>query len=364
IETSCDETSLAKIKAEWPAYFKNPKTLTLPIFKIIKNLILSQIKIHSHFGGVVPNLAKREHQKNLPILFKKLSGENIDSNSQKIKKFLKDIDLITITVGPGLEPALWSGIEFTKKIIKKYKELNIKSPKIIGANHLLGHLYSFMLDSKITSKKIKNQTQIFPSIALIVSGGHTILINFKSLFEYKKLGETRDDACGEAFDKVARMLDLKYPGGPQIEKLAKAGNPKEIIFPRPMIYDKSYDFSFSGLKTSVFYYLRDSKKVKDEKFKADVAASFQEAAFDVLIYKSTRAIKEFKAKSVMISGGVAANKTLRKKFYKLSKLQKILFFVPPFIYNTDNAVIIGISAYFNFLNKKFKKLKAIGDLNI
>lgn len=364
IETSCDETSLALIEVKWPNYQKL-KNKTFPKFKILKNLILSQINIHSPFGGVVPNLAKREHQKNLPILFQKIVKDTLDSNSKKLKNFLKSINLIATTIGPGLEPALWSGIEFTKELIKKYKEFKLNIPKVIGANHLLGHLYSFLLDKKITAKKIKNQNQIFPAIALIVSGGHTALIYFQSLFKYQKLGETRDDACGEAFDKVARMLGLSYPGGPQVEKLAKLGHPKAINFPRPMIYDKSYDFSFSGLKTSVFYYLRDNKiRLQDENFKADVASSFQEAVFDVLLFKTLKAIKEFNPKSIMLSGGVSANKTLRKKFSKLAKKHNVLFFVPPFIYNTDNAVMIGISAYFNFLTRKSKQLKAIGDLNI
>ncbi|MGB9608975.1 MAG: tRNA (adenosine(37)-N6)-threonylcarbamoyltransferase complex transferase subunit TsaD, partial [Minisyncoccia bacterium] len=325
----------------------------------------SQIKIHKPFGGVVPNLAKREHLKNLPILFKKISGADLNSNSIKLKNFLKKINLLAVTVGPGLEPALWTGINFTEEIIKKLKEFKIKTPKIIGSNHLLGHLYSFLLDPKITKNKIQTEKEIFPGVGLIVSGGHTILVLMQSLFEYKKLGETRDDACGEAFDKVARMLNLPYPGGPEIEKLSSFGNPQAINFPRPMLLDKSYDFSFSGLKTSVFYYLRDHKnQLFDEKFKADVSASFEEAAFEVLIQKTFRALKEFKAKSILLSGGVSANKNLRKKFSSLAKKEKVLFFVPPFVYNTDNAVMIGVSAY--ILNKKNKKYKlyARGDLNI
>lgn len=359
IETSCDETSLALISAQ------KQKGFGLPKFKIIKNLISSQIKIHAPFGGVVPNLAKREHLKNLPILFKKLSSENLNLNSNQLKKFLKSIDLITITIGPGLEPALWTGINFTEEIIKKYKELKIKPPKVIGANHLLGHLYSFLLDSKIAQNKIKFQKEIFPAIGLIVSGGHTILVLMKSLFEYKKLGETRDDACGEAFDKVGRMLNLPYPGGPEVEKLAKFGDPKSINFPRPMLLNKSYDFSFSGLKTSVFYYLRDNKtKINDLKFKANVCASFQEAAFEVLIKKTLRAAKEFKAKSILLSGGVSANKNLRKKFNDLTKKEKLLFFVPPFVYNTDNAVMIAISGFMLIQKNKNYKLKALADLNL
>ena len=216
IETSCDETAIALLEAS--GGLRNPK------FKIFKNLVASQIKIHRPFGGVVPNLAKREHLKNLPILFKKI----LNSKSY----ILNSIDLIAVTVGPGLEPALWTGINFAKNL--KFQISNLRS-KIIGVSHLEGHLYSFLLNSK---SYILNSKQIFPAIALIVSGGHTILIKMDSLVKYKKIGETRDDAIGEAFDKVARLLSLPYPGGPEIEKLAKRGNPGAINFPRPMLNQK------------------------------------------------------------------------------------------------------------------------------
>ncbi len=359
IETSCDETSLALIEVEDKFNFKLNK---FPKFKIIKNLVSSQIKIHAPYGGVVPNLAKREHLKNLPILFKKISGADLKQNNQKLKNFLKKIDLIVVTVGPGLEPALWTGINFALNLKKIYKENNLKHPKIIGASHLLGHLYSFLFDKQVKDKKIND---VFPAISLIVSGGHTILLKFENLFQYKKIGETLDDACGEAFDKVARMLELPYPGGPQIEKLAQQGNPFAINFPRPMLNQNSYNFSFSGLKTSVLYYLQSNSNILlDEKLKANVAASFEEAAFDVLVKKTKKAIEEFGTKSIMLSGGVAANKFLRKKFKELAKNKKILFFAPPFVYNTDNAAMIGISGYMLFLKNKSFPLKAKGDLNI
>jgi len=342
IETSCDETALALIEAK--------NSLKSPKFKIIKNLIASQIKIHRPWGGVVPSLAKREHIKNLPILYKKI-----------IKNKKTKIDLIAVTIGPGLEPCLWSGINFTKQI---YKELKTENPKlkVIGVNHLEGHLFSFLLTNKKQNSKtrIVNYKKIFPAISLIVSGGHTILLLMKSLTKWQKLGETRDDAIGEAFDKVAKMLNLSYPGGPEIEKLAKKGNPQAINFPRPMIYDKSYDFSYSGLKTSVLYYLKDNKEFKKE----DVAASFQEAAFEVLIEKTKRAVKEFKAKSIFISGGVAANKELRKKFKNLSKNLNINFFAPSLEFNTDNAAMIGVAAYISYLQKKNRKISAQANLNL
>ncbi|MBI5306709.1 tRNA (adenosine(37)-N6)-threonylcarbamoyltransferase complex transferase subunit TsaD [Candidatus Wolfebacteria bacterium] len=337
IETSCDETAIALVEVK--GGLKNPR------FKILKNLIASQIKIHRPFGGVVPNLAKREHLKNLPILFK-----NLKPKTQNLKP-----DIIAVTVGPGLEPALWTGINFAKE---KFKELKIKNKKLklIGVSHLEGHIHSNILENI----GMKN---LFPAIALIISGGHTILIKMDSFDKYKKIGETRDDAVGEAFDKVARLLNLPYPGGPEIEKIAKKGNPNAINFPRPMINQKNYDFSFSGLKTAILYYLRDNKNFKT----ADVAASFQKSAFDVLISKTLRAVEEFNAKSIFISGGVAANKTLKKEFQKaikknFSKNNAPILTITKF--PTDNAAMIAAAGYINFLRKKNKKLIAKGNLNL
>jgi len=339
IETSCDETAIALVEAD--GGLKNPR------FKILENLVASQIKIHRPFGGVVPNLAKREHQKNLPILYKKILNT---------KYKIQDTDLIAVTVGPGLEPALWTGINFVEELRIKNKEL-----RIVGANHLSGHLYSFLLNSK---SSIQN-SKIFPAIALVISGGHTILLLMKDLAHYKKLGETRDDAVGECFDKVARLLELSYPGGPEIEKLAKLGNSKAIDFPRPMLNQKNYDFSFSGLKTSVLYHLRDYPlKVNSYKLKADLAASFQAAAFDVLIKKTLRAVEKFGAKSVMISGGVAANRTLQEEFRSVLKREawNLKLFITKF--PTDNAAMIAAGAYVDNLNKKKYKMVANGNLSL
>lgn len=337
IETSCDETALALVEASGG--------LARPRFKILKNLVASQIKIHRPFGGVVPNLAKREHLKNLPRLFKKLCHAN---------RGLPKLDLIAVTVGPGLEPALWAGIGFAKELAKKYKK------PLVGANHLEGHLYSFLLPTKSKKQKIKSKN-LFPAIATIVSGGHTILLRMESFTKWKKLGETRDDAAGEAFDKVARLLDLPYPGGPEIEKLAQRGNSEAINFPRPMIHDKNYDFSFSGLKTSVLYYLRDHKKISRA---GDVAASFQKAAVDVLTAKTVRATKEFGAKSIMLSGGVATNKLLRKNLANESKKLGLKFFVSDFKYNLDNAAMIATAGYMAYLRGKKYRLSANGGLGI
>jgi N6-L-threonylcarbamoyladenine synthase len=342
IETSCDETGVALLEASG--------TARAPRVRVIENLVTTQIPIHRPFGGVVPNLAKREHLKNLPILFEQLRAKH-----PKLK-----FDLITVTVGPGLEPALWTGITFAQALAKEYRV------PLIGANHLEGHLYSFLLsEKKVTAGGPKtttatSQKNIFPAIALIVSGGHTILLKLDSFTKWKRLGETRDDAAGEAFDKVARLLVLPYPGGPEVERLARSGNPVAIAFPRPMLQEKNYDFSFSGLKTSVLYYMRDHAKVS----KKDIAASFQEAALDVLVKKTIRAAQEFGARSVMLSGGVAANKALRSRLARDAKKIGCAFFVPDFKYNLDNGAMIGVAGYMAYLRKKRYKIEARGDMEI
>ncbi len=326
IETSCDETAIAivgcnKIK-----------------FSILFEAVASQIKTHRSYGGVVPQLAKREHIKNLPVLF------------DSIRKQFK-INSIAVTVGPGLEPCLWTGINFANDLAKKM------DLPIVGINHLEGHIYSNWLNHK---NKIK-----FPAVVLIVSGGHTILLQMKkwspslkaSANQWKKLGETRDDAAGEAFDKVAKMLKLPYPGGPEVEKLALKGNLNAIQFPRPMINAKNYDFSFSGLKTAVLYYLRDNPKFK----KNDVCSSFQKAAIDVLTAKTIRAAKEFQAKSILLCGGVACNQALRKRLEEESKKIKAKFYAPEMKYNMDNAVMIAAAAC---LGKHYKANKTLPNLNL
>ncbi|MBN2197866.1 tRNA (adenosine(37)-N6)-threonylcarbamoyltransferase complex transferase subunit TsaD [Candidatus Wolfebacteria bacterium] len=343
IETSCDETAIALIETK--GGIKNPQ------FKVLKNFVASQIAIHRPFGGVVPNLAKREHLNNLPILWQKISSKKITT-----------LDILAVTVGPGLEPALWTGINFTKELYPILKKRN-PNLKLMGISHSEGHLYSFLLNSKL---KLINFKKLFPAITLVISGGHTILVLMKNLSQFKKIGETRDDAVGECFDKVARLLKLPYPGGPEIENLAINGKSNFIDFPRPMLNQKNYDFSFSGLKTSVFYYLKNKKtKLNNQKFKADVAASFQEAAFEALIKKTLRAAKEFKVKSVFISGGVASNKTLQKRFKaEIKKTNPELnFFVPQGKFCTDNAVMIAVAAYINGFKNKSRQLIAKGNLS-
>ena len=273
-------------------------------------------------------------------------------------------DMITVTVGPGLEPALWTGITFAQELAKEYRV------PLVGANHLEGHLYSFLLSPK------RQPGPIFPAVALIVSGGHTVLLALDSFAQWKRLGETRDDAAGEAFDKVARLLGLPYPGGPEIERIARNGNPRAIAFPRPMIHEKNFDFSFSGLKTAVLYYLRDHPFPAAEDgaarvakngagaTRADVAASFQAAVLDVLAAKTMRAAAGTDARAILLSGGVAANKALRARLAREAKKAGIAFFVPKFKYNLDNGAMIGVAGYMARERKKRYAIEARGNMEI
>lgn len=333
IETSCDETALALVEASGG--------IRAPKFKVLKEVVASQIEVHRPWGGVVPNLAKREHEKNLPVAYKKIAS------AVRGKK----IDVVSVTVGPGLEPALWMGIEFAKDLHQKVFPM----AKLIGANHMEGHLYSFLLAEKAPKPA-------WPAIGLVVSGGHTILVVMKSMTSWKKIGETRDDAVGEAFDKVAKMLRLPYPGGPEIQKAAQVGNSNAIKFPRPMLHDKNFDFSFSGLKTSVLYHLRDNPpKPRDI---PDIAASFQEAAVDVLVKKTMKAVETYRAKSIFLSGGVAANGALRTRLALESEAKKLSFIVPKLSFNTDNAVMIAAATYLEILRKGSYPLRADGTMSL
>ena len=333
IETSCDETAAALVDAK--GGLKNPR------FKVIRNEVSSQIVLHRPYGGVEPSLARREHIKNLPAVCEAVVKE----------KDWKDIDAVAVTVGPGLEIALWTGIDFAKELAKKYKK------PLLGANHLEGHLYSPLLSLK---EKIRNPK--LPAIGLVVSGGHTILFVLEDIDKWKKIGETKDDAVGEAFDKVARLLELPYPGGPEIQRIAEKGNAKSVNFPRPMLNQKNFDFSFSGLKTSVLYYLRDKKLTP--KLKADVAASFQMAAVETLVEKTIKAAWEHRAKSIFLAGGVASNKLLRETLAKRAKKEGLAFYMPEFKYSTDNAAMIAVAAYMNYEKGKKYRINAQANLNL
>jgi N6-L-threonylcarbamoyladenine synthase len=364
IETSCDDTGISILEIK--------KTGKSDVFKILANNVNSQVKIHAEYGGVFPALAKREHQINLPILFEK----TLKDAKTKIEK----IDMIAVTYGPGLEPALWTGIVFSKEISQKY---NIP---IVPVNHMEGHMFS-IFPKKGKTFKIDSDKKIFPMLSLLVSGGHTELILIKDWFKYKKIGQTRDDAAGEAFDKVARMLGLSYPGGPEISRLAneeremlERDNPRSQLgvgllkLPRPMIYSKDYDFSFSGLKTAVLYLIRDLKLknpsvLKNENMKKKIACEFENAVVETLVHKTIKAIKQYKIITLIVGGGVSANDYLQKimlQKIKENKLKTKTHF-PLKSLTGDNAIMIGIAGYFGYKNKKIVKkldsIKAQGNLS-
>jgi len=347
IETSCDDTCVALIEAKGERSSK---------IKVLSNFISSQVKIHQKYGGVYPFLAKREHQKNLPLLF------------EKVKKETKNpkIDLIAVTVGPGLEPCLWVGVNFANDLAKK---LNLP---IIPINHIEAHIFASLFQEHL---RLQAFSKIFPAAALVVSGGHTQLILVRGFGKYKILGETRDDAAGECFDKIARMLGLGYPGGPAIEKQAskikKAKNKIPIKMPRPMIYQKNYDFSFSGLKTAALYNFKKQKpKVrKSKEYIESMSKEVQQAIIDVLIHKTIKVAKDYKVKSIILGGGVTANKELRKQFKEKIKkdLPDIKYYIPDNKYSTDNALMIAVAAYFHWVFGKkidWKKVTVNANLRV
>lgn len=353
IDTSCDDTCLAILAA------KRKEQLH---FKILSNTISSQVKIHQKYGGVWPTLAKREHQKNLPIVFKKAMKE------AKMPR----IDLISVTSGPGLEPCLWVGVNFAKGLAK-----NLRLP-IIPINHIEAHIFANFignLKSQISGYPQSGYKSLFPAICLVVSGGHTQLILMKNHLDYTILGETRDDAAGECFDKVARILGLGYPGGPAIAAEAAEFRIQNIEFrvklPRPMIYQKNYDFSFSGLKTSVLYDFKNrSPKMRTSKiYIGEMAKEVQQAIIDVLIYKTLKAAKNYRAKSIILGGGVAANEELRNQFKKIIKKQlpNTLYLIPNTSLCTDNATMVAVAAFYHWLSGKrenWKNIKANANLRL
>lgn len=381
IETSCDETAISIIEAEG-----NKNSLS---FRLLGSAVNSQIEIHKKYGGVFPTLAKREHDKNLPIVLEEVLNESGIKNRESNK--IKGIDLIVVTVGPGLEPALWTGINFAKELGKKW------GVKVIGVNHMEGHIASVLLTQNQKSE-VRSQNIKFPALALLISGGHTELIFMKDWHNKKKIGETQDDAVGEAFDKVARMLDLPYPGGPEISKLAEKARKERVAqekkFPRPMIHSKDYNFSFSGLKTSVLYYIKDliakekdntdlpsnqiflEKKMKNdtkkdlsklsEKQKKEIAKEFEDSVIEILLSKTERAIQEFSPKSLIVGGGVTANKLIREKFLNLeTKYPDLKVYIPEKSLSTDNATMITMAGYLNYINKERElELVANGNLDI
>lgn len=345
IETSCDETAAAIIEvAESNHNNGGERSRTI---KVLSNTISSQIKLHAKYGGVVPNLAAREHVKNIGHVFR------FALKKAKIKDFHKELGLIAVTRGPGLGPALLVGITFAKTLAWKY------SKPLVGVNHLEGHVYSNWLSPIKKVKTLRSFNEVGPILNLIVSGGHTELVFMADYGEYKLIGETLDDAVGEAFDKVARLLDLGYPGGPIISKIAEKGNPDRYPLPSPMIKSKDYNFSYSGLKTAVLYLIRDLKDSPSNspgrisaKQKFDIAASFQKAAVAVLVYKTIKAAKRSRVKTIMLSGGVSANKHLRTELQRQAKQNGLNYSQPEFEYTTDNAAMIALAGYCNYSKNK------------
>ena len=405
IETSCDETAISILEADGD---KGDIKI-----KILANNLISQINLHKKYGGVFPALAKREHSKNLiPLLAKSLKESHLGSPTSKsawkldfqiqgqiekilerepelLKQFLDyiptiavpDIDTIAVTQGPGLEPALWVGINFAKALSLVWNK------PLLPVNHMEGHLLASLVNpkSKIANSKIHKVN--FPAISLLISGGHSELILIKDWLRYEKIGQTKDDAVGEAFDKVARMLNLPYPGGPEISKLAEIERKKplgsrstkwgeiEIKLPRPMLRTADFDFSFSGLKTAVLYLvknlLKQETKHKRQDTKIDlpmaikqkIALEFENAVTEILLKKTQTALEKYGAQTLILGGGVIANHHLRQTFQSLgSRSTKLEILMPELEFATDNAVMIGIAGYLRFLANPPKKQKNSGRL--
>src|SRR3989338_7608286 len=363
IETSCDDTAAAVIEAKGG--------FAKPSFSVLSSVSYSQVAIHKKFGGIVPNLASRAHLlKIAPTVKSALLMSDINN---------EDIDLIAVTRGPGLLPSLLVGVNFARALAYKWQK------PIIGINHIEGHIYSNWLKESRSyfqsglrarsghgvprsgtsegeslsatrwgarEKRERMSEILFPALILIVSGGHTELILMKDYGKYKIIGETLDDAAGECFDKTARILGLGFPGGPAIAALADKfqvpSSKLQVQLPRPIINSNNYNFSFSGLKTAVLYLYNDlAKKYPISKIRPALAYEIQNAIVDVLIAKTVKAIKNYNPKSVMIAGGVSANKKLREEMSKKIAPYKISFFAPELSYTTDNASMIAAAGYFS-----------------
>jgi len=401
IETSCDETAIAILECSG-----DEKSAS---FAVLGNTLLSQIEIHKEYGGVFPALAKREHAKNLvPILESALEEaellhEDVQVISEEtrtaIAKILErepgleeqffafvseceppPIDAIAVTAGPGLEPALWVGINFAKALALLWEK------PLVAVNHMEGHILSALAESKEETLVIHNVK--LPVLALLISGGHTELVSMEKWLEYKLIGQTRDDAVGEAFDKVARMLSLPYPGGPELSKLAEESRaafrrtagfgsdemlPGERLpdlgpeadfsalrLPRPMINDATCDFSFAGLKTAVLYMLKDKPELNEEE-KKHLAREFENAVTDVLWKKTARALDETGAQTLVIGGGVSANTHIRRVFTKKIKEEypNVTLYIPSAALTTDNAIMIALAGFYRVLRNNFSTSESI-----
>lgn len=312
IESSCDETAASVVK--------NGR-------EVLSNVISSQIELHKLYGGVVPEIASRKHiEKINQVIDEALSEANVT---------LDDLDAIGVTYGPGLVGALLVGVAEAKAIAYA------KNLPLVGVHHIEGH---------ISANYIENKDLEPPFICLVVSGGHTHLVCVKDYGQYEIIGKTRDDAAGEAFDKVARAIGLGYPGGPKIDKLSKEGNPDAIVFPKAHITDAPYDFSFSGVKSAVLNYINGCQMKGETYSCADIAASFQKAVTDVLVDNAMRAVKEYGLSKLAIAGGVASNSTLREAMKTACDKNGVTFYHPSPIFCTDNAAMIGVAAYYEYIS--------------
>ncbi|MDE5908430.1 MAG: tRNA (adenosine(37)-N6)-threonylcarbamoyltransferase complex transferase subunit TsaD [Lachnospiraceae bacterium] len=310
VESSCDETAAAVVK--------NGR-------EVLSNVIYSQIALHTEYGGVVPEIASRKHIEKI--------NQVIGQALVDAEKELSQMSAIAVTYGPGLVGALLVGVSAAKAISFA------SDIPLVGVHHIEGH---------ISANYIENKELEPPFICLVVSGGHSHLVVVKDYGEYEIIGRTRDDAAGEAFDKVARAIGLGYPGGPKIDKVSKEGNPDAIAFPRAKVSDAQYDFSFSGLKSAVLNYLNSCQMKGEEIHTADVAASFQKAVIDVLVEHSMEAVRRYGCKKFAIAGGVASNSGLRAAFDKACRAEEIAFYHPSPVYCTDNAAMIGTAAYYEY----------------
>lgn len=320
IESSCDDTSAAVLKGKL----------------VCSNLIANQA-VHEQYGGVVPELASRAHQANIvPVVQTALKKANVE---------LKDVEAIAFTKGPGLLGSLLVGTSFAKGLAWGL------NAKLIEVNHMQAHILAHFISNE------HNHYPNFPFICLTVSGGHTQLVLVKGPTAFEIIGQTIDDAIGEAFDKTAKLLNLPYPGGPLIDKMAKQGNPNAFKFPKPQVGE--FEFSFSGIKTSVLYFLRDALKSEPDFIKLhlhDICASIQKTLVDIVIEKLEKAEKKYKTGHLAIAGGVSANSELRDRLQKLGSKLNAKTYIPPFEYCTDNAAMIGIAGYFLYEANQFANL--------
>lgn len=311
IESSCDETAAAVVK--------NGRS-------VLSNVISSQIALHTLYGGVVPEIASRKHIEKI--------NQVIEAALSEAEVTLADIDAVGVTYGPGLVGALLVGVAEAKAIAYAAKK------PLIGVHHIEGH---------IAANFIEHPDLKPPFLSLVVSGGHTHLVRVKDYGKFDIIGRTRDDAAGEAFDKVARAIGLGYPGGPKIDKVSKEGNPEAITFPRAHVEDAPYDFSFSGVKSAVLNYINGCRMKGEEYSQADIAASFQKAVTDVLVANAMHAVTEFKADKFAIAGGVASNSALRLAMRSACEERGVKLYYPSPVYCTDNAAMIGVAAYYEYI---------------